>query len=260
MTFATYLMTFNQGKWLMRNLENSYPHVDKIYLMHSELPWGYKPDARKKYTNNVDLNIIKQSPYIDKIEIIEGDWLDDTGQRTDCLQRARKDGVDFLMVHDADEFYFHEDFDRLRKYVESNEQYDAFAVNLYAFWKSFKYVLIDPQRGRIGGTNQTIVNLHRVDHYDYIRDVHTNNLNVVPDIMQFHGSYVLTDAEVYEKVNSTSHSNDYDGEKWYKEVWLPWTLESRNLHPIWPWCWDHCEIFGDPLPEVIEDFDVINGL
>ena len=253
-------MTFNQEKWIMHNLENAYSHVDKIYVMHAQLPWGYKPDAREKYSNKFDLNIIKKSPYIDKISIIEGDWLDDTGQRNFCLQQAKKDGVDFLMVQDADEFYFHDDFDKLRKFVENNEQYDVFDVNLYAFWKSFKYILIDPEKGKIGGTNQTIINLHRVDKYDYIRNTHTYNRITVPEVIYYHGSYVLTDAEVLEKVNSTSHSNDYNGIKWYNEVWLPWTLESRNLHPIWPWCWDHCEIFVDPLPEVIEDFDVVNGL
>ena len=259
MNFATYVMTYDQGKWIMRNLENAYPHVDRIYVMHSELPWGYKPEARKNNTNDFDINIIKQSPYMDKIEIIEGDWLDDTGQRNDCLQRAKKDGCDFLMVHDADEFYFHKDFEKIVEFVKETYNYDVFDIDLYAFWKSFKYVLIDPSKPhRIGGTNQTIVNLHRADKYDYIRNTHTTSRVTIPEVICYHGSYVLTDEEVFKKVNMTSHSNDYDGIKWYNEVWLPWTIESRNLHPIWPWAWDHCEIFEDALPEAIEDFDFVN--
>lgn len=261
MIFATYLMTFDQDKWIMRNLENAYPHVDKIYVMHSKLPWGYKPDAREKYVNTFDLNIINQSPYIDKITIIEGDWLSDTEQRNYCLQWAKKDGVDYLMVHDADEFYFHKDFEKIINYVKNNRLIDVFAIDLYAFWKSFKYILIDPQRGKIGGTNQTIINLHTIEKYDYIRDVRVEcNYMIIPDVICYHGSYVLTNEEVYKKINSTSHSNDYDGEKWYKEVWLPWTLDSKNLHPIWPWCWDHCEIFNEELPEVIKDFDFVNRI
>jgi hypothetical protein len=261
MNFATYLMTYDQDKWIMRNLKNAYPHVDQIYVMHSHLPWGYKPDARTKYTNSFDLNVIKQSKYMDKITIIEGDWLDDTGQRNFCLERARKDGFDYLMVHDADEFYFHEDFEKIRQIVEEEETYEVFEINLYAFWKSFKYILIDPQKpGKIGGTNHTIVNLSRVKKYDYIRNVNTTNRLVIPDVICYHGTYVLTDEELYKKVNMTSHSNDYDGIKWYNEIWLPWTLESRNLHPIWPWCWDHCEIFDGELPEVIKDFDVANNI
>lgn len=258
--FATYLMTYDQNKWIMRNLENAYSHVDQIYVMHSHLPWGYKPEARKTYTNSFDINIIKQSKYMDKITILEGDWLSDTEQRNFCLQFAKKQGIDYLMVHDADEFYFHDDFEKLIEFVKNNPVYDVFAINLYAFWRSFKYILIDPYKGKIGGTNQTIVNLHTVDKYDYIRDVHNVNMITVPDIIQYHGSYVLTNEEVYKKINMTSHSNDYDGIKWYNEVWLPWTIESKNLHPIWPWMWTHCEIFNEPLPECIQDFDATNNL
>jgi hypothetical protein len=258
MIFATYLMTFDQDKWIMRNLENAYPHVDKIYVMHSKLPWGYKPDAREKYVNTFDLNTIKKSSYIDKITIIEGDWMDDTGQRNNCLQIAKKDGVDYLMIHDSDEFYFHKDFDKLVDFVKNDITHDVFSFNLYAFWKSFKYIIINHDQSKIAGNNQTIVNLHRVDHYDRIRDVFTDNMITIPDVICYHGSYVLTNEEVYRKINSTSHSNDYDGEKWYKEVWLPWTLESKNLHPIWPWAWSHCEIFNGLLPEVIEEFDFVN--
>lgn len=258
MIFATYVMTFDQDKWIMRNLENSYPHVDRIYVMYSKLPWGYKPDAREKYPNNFDINIIKSSSYIDKITIIEGDWMSDTEQRNVCLEYAKKDKVDFLMVHDADEFYFHDDFEKLVNFVKANTHIDVFEINLYAFWKSFKYILIDPQKGKIGGTNHTIVNTHTVSKYDYIRNVNSGNHIVVPDIIQYHGSYVLTNEELYKKIKTWSHSNDFDGDKWYNEVWLPWTLKSKNLHPIWPWCWDHCEIFTDPLPEVIEDFDFFN--
>ncbi len=53
MKFATYVMTFDQGKWIMRNLENAYPHVDRIYVMHSHLPWRYKSNAREKYVNTI---------------------------------------------------------------------------------------------------------------------------------------------------------------------------------------------------------------
>lgn len=256
MKFATYVMTYDQGKWIMRNLENSYPHVDRIYVMHSKLPWGYKPDARKNYTNNFDINIIKNSKYMDKIHIIEGDWLSDTEQRTYCLQQAKRDGFDYLMVHDADEFFFHKDFEKIIETVKNNPDIDVFSINLYAFWRSFKYILINHDGSRISGNNQTIVKLKTIDKYDYIRDVQIICYHMtIPDVICYHGSYVLTNDEVFKKVNMTSHSNDYDGIKWYNEVWVPWTLESKNLHPIWPWAWSHCEEFNDILPEVLEGFE-----
>ena len=256
MKIATYVMTYDQGQWIMRNLENAYPHVDRIYVMHSELPWGYKPEARTTYKNTFDINIIKQSRFIDKVTLIEGDWLSDTEQRNDCLQRAKDDGYDYLMVHDADEFFFHKDFEKIIQTIKDNPNVDVFAINMYAFWKSFKYVIVSNDKGRIAGTNETIVNLHTVAKYDYIRNVNSGIHMTVPDVICYHGSYVLTDEEVYKKVNMTSHSNDYDGIRWYNEVWLPWNLESKNLHPIWPWVWTHCEIYEGELPEVISDLKV----
>ena len=258
MKFATYVMTYDQGKWMLRNLENAYPHVDQIYVMHSELPWGYKPEAREKYTNTFDLNIIKDSPYMDKITIIEGDWLGDAEQRNFCRKRAMADGYDFLMVHDADEFYFHNDFDKIRRFVQDNPQYDGYSINLHAFWKNFGHILVNHDDTLVGGCNQTIIKLREGVQYDYIRDTWSENRVVIPDVMQYHGSYVLTDEEVWKKVNMTSHSNDFDGIKWYNEVWLPWTEESTNLHPIWPWAWKRAEKFTGELPEAIEDFDFYN--
>jgi hypothetical protein len=45
--FATMVMVFGQERWIMRNIENAYPHVDQIYLMYSKLPWNYNPKARE---------------------------------------------------------------------------------------------------------------------------------------------------------------------------------------------------------------------
>lgn len=197
---------------------------------------------------------------MDKITLIEGDWLSDTDQRTECLQKAKKDGIDFLMVHDADEFYFHQDFEKIKDIVFNEPTYEVFDMNLYAFWRAFKYRIINHDQSPISGCNQTVVNLHRVNKYDHIRDVHTSNRMVIPEVICYHGSYVLTDEEAWKKINMTSHSNDYDGVKWYNEVWLPWTLDSRNLHPIWPWAWSHCEIYEGELPEPIKDFDKVHML
>ena len=253
MKFATYVMTFDQGQWIMRNLENAYSHVDHIYVMHSELPWGHNPSARITYKNKFDINIIKQSKYIDKITIIEGDWMSDTDERNYCLQRAKEDGFDYIMVQDADEFFFHKDFEKILQLVKDNPEVDVFAIDLYAFWKSFKYIIISNDKGKIGGTNQTIVNLHTVNKYDYIRNVHGGNHMTLPEVICYHGSYVLSDEQLYRKIKTWGHSMDFDSDKWYNEVWLPWTLESKNLHPIWPWVWTHCEVFMGELPEVIAD-------
>ena len=75
MKFATHIALFGQDKWIMKNIENAYSHVDVIYIAYSKLPWSYNPMARQEYKNSFDLNKIKNSKFFDKINIIEGDWL-----------------------------------------------------------------------------------------------------------------------------------------------------------------------------------------
>jgi hypothetical protein len=255
MKFATYVMVFDQNKWIMRNLENAYPHVDRIYVMYSKLPFTHNPEARKTFTNSFDLNIIKQSKYMDKISIIEGNWDSDTEQRNFCLQCAKADGFDYLMVHDADEFYFHDDFEKIISIVKKYKDADVFHINEYVFWKSFKYIIINSEGTKIGAVAQSIVNLHTIEKYDYLRDVEIFCKQLtIPDVICYHGSYVLSDQEAYKKIKTWSHFGDFNTDKWYYEVWLPWTLESKNLHPMWPEVWSHCEIYKDLLPEVIKDF------
>ena len=252
--FATYVMTFEQDKFIMRNLENSYPHVDHIYVMYSKYPWNYNPDAREIYPNTFDLNLIKNSPYMDKITIIEGQWDTDTDQRNACLSTAKEDGVDYLMVHDADEYYFHKDFEQLVQFIKESPNYDVFEIMVKVFWKSFDNIIINHDGSEVSGLNQTIVNLNRIDHYDHIRDVYTMNKITVEGIYCYHGSYVLTNEEVYKKINTWSHNKDFNTEKWYNEVWLRWTEESRNLHPIWPWAWMKAQKYTGNLPEVLNNF------
>jgi hypothetical protein len=255
MKFATYVMVFDQNKWIMRNLENSYQHVDRIYVMYSRLPWNYNPNAKQTFTNSFDLNIIKRSKYMDKISIIEGDWDNEVEERNFCLQRAKADGFDYLMVHDADEFYFHDDFEKIISLVKICKDIDIFHINNYVFWKSLKYIIINSEGTKIGMISQSIINLHTIEKYEDTRNVKRVCVRLtMPEIICYHGAYVLSDRETYKKIKTWAHFVNFDTDKWYNEVWLPWTLESKNLHPIWPKVWSHCEIYEGLLPEVIRDF------
>jgi hypothetical protein len=128
MKFATHVLVFNQDKWILKNLENSYPHVDRIYISYSKRPWIYNRNARKVYENNFDLSLITNSPFADKITIIKGVWDLDEEQRNACLARAREDGMDFLLIHDADEFYTHAGFEKLLHEIEKDPEYDYYTT------------------------------------------------------------------------------------------------------------------------------------
>ncbi|MCK9446502.1 class I SAM-dependent methyltransferase [bacterium] len=252
--FATYVLAFNQDKWIMRNIENSYPHVDRIYIMYSTMPWKDNPEARSKYKNNLDLNIIKNSPYMDKITIVEGEWDSDSDERNAALKKAKEDGCDFLMVHDADEFYFHSTFEKIVKTVKDSTKYDAFDIYSKVFWKSFNHIIVNHDDTYISGQNQTIINLHKFDKYDKLRDVKTDKRYIFDEpVVCYHASYVLNDKQLYEKIFTWSHYKDFNPKEWYENKWINWNYDTRELHPIWPFAWAKAEDYYGPLPEVIED-------
>ena len=157
--FATHVVLFGQDKWIMRNIANAYPHVQKIYIAYSEVPWTYNPNARSQYKNSFDLNIIRNSQYADKIVIIEGVWDTEEAQRNACADQAAKDGMDYLIIHDADEFYFHKDFEKLKQFIFDNPNSDYYKVGWLCFWKSFNYVLLTPNGQPICGYPEFAINL-----------------------------------------------------------------------------------------------------
>lgn len=253
--FATHVLLFGQDKWIMRNIANAYPHVNKIYIAYSELPWTYNPNARNLYKNSFDLNIIRNSEFADKIHIIEGLWDDEEAQRNACAEQAAKDGMEYLIIHDADEFYFHEDFENLKRYINNNPTADYYKVGWLCFWKSFNYVLLTPNGQPICGYPEFAINLKNGVRFQSKRRPDRSKFLIIPTEHGacYHGSYVLTNEELLQKINSWGHTNDFDKEKWYNEKWLKWNENTLNLHLVTPNDWSKAKKYNGKLPEVISD-------
>lgn len=263
MKFATFVLAYNQDKWIMRNIENAYPHVDKIYVGYSHYPWNYNPASRYSKLNSFNIDILKNSPYYDKIQIVEGNWEHEYDERNEILNIVKQDGFDYLMIHDADEFYFHEDFEKLKSIIRNNPEYDAYCVKLLTFWKSFNYVLISPEvwsdgaklEGPISGMAEVVMNLKSDHKFTHIRYSGAQKYLIIneKDLVYYHGSYVLSNEELYRKIKTWAHTVNFDTDKWFNEKWLNWTPETINLHPIWPHAWTRAEKYTGKLPEVISD-------
>lgn len=253
--FATHVVLFGQDKWIMRNIANAYPHVQKIYIAYSEVPWTYNPNARSQYKNSFDLNIIRNSQYADKIVIIEGVWDTEEAQRNACADQAAKDGMEYLIIHDADEFYFHKDFENLKQFIFDNPNSDYYKVGWLCFWKSFNYVLLTPNGQPICGYPEFAINLKNKVRFLSKRRPNKSNFLIIPteNGACYHGSYVLSNDELLQKINTWGHANDFDKEKWYNEKWLNWTEDSKNLHLVTPSDWSCAKRYIGDLPEVIAD-------
>ncbi len=256
MKLATEVLVFGQDKWIMKNIENSYPHVTKIYILYSKLPWNYNPQARHVYKNSFDINIIKISKYIDKIHIIEGDWLTEESQRNACVDQAKKDGINYLMIHDADEFYFYNDFIKIKQYIVENPNFDVYKCPWHNFWKSFKYLTLNTDGSNIAGYPEIILNLDRNVRFERKRRPTSTYNTIISNVSCFHASYVLTDNELREKLKTWGHHNDFNVDNWYNNIWLKWTPDMKNLHPISPSVWYIASEHKLELPEVLKNVDL----
>lgn len=234
---ATHQCLFGQEKWILKNLENCYPFVDKIYLSYSNLPWGYNHSARSTYTNNLDIETIKNSIYADKVEILHGDWLNEQDQRNHCLDKAKSDGMDYLIIQDADEFYLNEDYLKLVNFIKENPNNDVYRCAWISFWKTTDYVVVNENGDDIVGYPQIAININNGVRFKDRRNPNSDSFITIPDIICYHMSFVLTDEECMTKLKTWGHSHEFNTDSWFNNVWLNWTINTRNMHPIDPKAW-----------------------
>jgi len=254
MKIATHILLFNQDRWILKNIEMIAPFVDKIYVAWSEFPWSYNPQARDLFKNKSNPDILKQSPYYNKIELITGVWNLDEDQRNVCLDAAKRDGMDYLLMIDADEFYSCDDLSKLIEDIKFNPNYDYYTTPWFTFWKDFNHVLVNENGHVINGHPEVCVNLKHENRFVRCRRPSGSHIKQLNSICG-HASYVLTDEECWSKINTWGHAHQFDKEHWYKNKWLNWNENTLDLHPITPSLWKKAII----RPKEIKLSEVINN-
>lgn len=254
--FAAHVLMFNCDQFILRMIENCGPFVDKIYVAYSDLPWTYNPDARTKYRNTTDKNILKHSKYQAKIELIEGVWDTEEEQRNSCLEKAKADGFDYLLIHDADEYYTQHDYAMNLKHIECNPEWELYATPWCSFWKNLDYVIHDADGSEILGYPEFAINLHKDVKFVRARTTSAKERFILKGLC-YHLSFVYSDDEVYKKISTWGHAHQFNRDKWYQNKWIKWNEHVRNLHPIEPAAWKRAVKFKGDLPEALAGFEAL---
>jgi hypothetical protein len=134
------------------------------------------------------------------------------------------------LIVDADEFYTPEDIGRLVGQIR-NTEYDAiYATHMNVYWKTPSHLLLPEQ------FDYPIIAIKTDKRFLSKRHVEPTVKTTGTDreLTMHHMSYVRNDAQMRKKIESFEHSTEFDTETWYNNVWLPWTKDSRNLHPVVP--------------------------
>lgn len=267
MRFSVLILFYDCDQFILRAIENCAPNIEKIYIAYSPLPWSYNPEAREKFKNPSDPSILQQSEHLDKIELIEGDWLTEEDQRNEVLDRAKAEGFDYLIIQDADEFFRAEDYQANLRQIEANPDYAYYRTPWYQFWKSTDYVLrcrysycyrkkkveVKLEDTLLSFSMAFALNLHKDIRFEHCRRPTQLDDYLILDGICFHLSYVLSDAQVERKIQTYGHTGQIRHATWLRRKWYGWRPSSRCLHPLSPAVWVCAERFRESLPDELVD-------
>jgi uncharacterized protein (UPF0335 family) len=252
--FALHVLMWNCDKFILRMIENCGPYVEKIYVAYSTNVWSYNPKAKNIFHNSTKKNILENSKYFEKIEIIEGEWETEVEQRNACLQKAKDEGFDFLIIHDADEFYKNADYQNNFKEIIQNPDFDIYQMPWCTFWKSLEYIIETKSGEFIDGYQNFAINCKKDILFNRARGTNAKSVFKLSGVC-FHLSYVNSDDEIYSKINTWGHSSEFNREKWFKNKWLKWNENTKDLHPLLRGLWVKAVKYQGTLPEVLCGFE-----
>lgn len=253
MKIAAHVLAYNVTRFLKPVLENLEPHVDKIYIAYSELPFGYIESSRQTRRNPTTIADIKAASSSNKIEIVTGDWPTEDGMRNTCLEKARADGFDWFLIQDADEFYSDNSWKEIKRILLTNKSDDHFITTWYNFWKSSHFVLTD-LNGNIKGANAGFAIRCKSNIKFTDRRVCNYSYKKIIDTPCHHYSYVMTNEEMAEKIATWSHAHQVFSKSWYKVKWLNWNENTRWLNPVFPTVDVRAVRFPMEQPSFAEEF------
>lgn len=263
MKIGVQVSAYDVNRFLIAMLENCGPHVDRIYATWSRHPWSaYNEDAPRTFQNSTPPDLIDQSGFREKVTFIRGEWPNEESQRNAALERARADGMDFLIVQDADEFYFAEGYQENLLAMTAQPDKPLFQTPWILFWKSVDYALEYREHAGVQNTIYATCPLFAVNvsgfpdlHFTSRRltnYTYTPNSNAQLPATCYHLSWVLSDDEVLRKISTWGHSHQVDIPRWFHWKWLAWRPDTWYLGAIESAEINRAARFNGLLPEEIK--------
>lgn len=269
--FAVQILYYDCEQFILKTIENCADFVEKIYILYSPLPYKkYNPDAVNDYPNPSKLDVLRSSKHFDKIEVISNTWYSEEDQRNEGLEKAIKDGFDFLIIQDADEFYNPEDYLVNLKEITLNPNYTYYRNPWIFYWKTPDYQIVNwyplvfQNWYDDGPLRETTIAYNACFAINCRKDVAFKSRRMPDQSMKplmlsglcHHLSFVLNDAQLMRKLNTWSHTNQVRQiMRWYRVKWLGWTLDAKNIHPIDFVQFNKAERHNRRLPKEIIDFN-----
>jgi len=217
MKIATYTQCYRAEDMIKDSLNSFKGLVDYQLVLISEKPWRGEPLPQDK---------TQEIAEAEGAEVVVGYWPEELQQRNLGLKLLKD--YDWIINIDADEYYEPDSAKKIIEFAKTNPPLAAYGIKtMKTYWKTKDYV-IDPPEG--GGrlvlmkpTITIITTLCIEEHWGFLPE----------DIIMHHYSYVRSDQAMETKMEYTA-TQEPIVKDWYEKVWLKWTPEMKNLHPVHP--------------------------
>lgn len=227
LVFGAQMLAYNQEEYIGYSLESLVPEVDVVGVAYASEPFSaYNALARRafKRVDNTRAILEDLSTRHENILIIEGRWDCEEDMRNDTLDALRTRGVDVCFIVDADEFYSPGILAKIRSLVVLLDRPGT------VFWARYKncyrrlnYVIDTPQL-------RLPIAVHLTSHtsFESLRIPSGEKRRLPPELYYWHVGYVLPDDRMWEKINTFGHAHEISHD-WFRDKWLNWTPETRDL-------------------------------
>jgi glycosyltransferase involved in cell wall biosynthesis len=229
------VLAYKQEDYVAFCIRSISPSVDLVLVLFSEEPFtAYNPRARSHFsrpdrTGQILRDLDRETG---NLAVLEGVWNDEATMRNAGLAYLRGCGVEACLIVDADEIYPEGGIEALRGEIERRNRPGSVYFSRYeTCYRRFDYVVESDHRLPVA------VHLEPSTTFPLRRRPVGDRVDL-PDRMFFwHMGYVLSDARMWEKINTFSHAHEVvDG--WFEQKWLGWTPQTRDLfrkEPVSRW-------------------------
>jgi hypothetical protein len=232
MKLACVTICYHEERFIAKFIQAMQNRVDKILVLSSTKPWNGEND---EIDNTA---AIAESLGAD---VFAYDWPTEHEQRQ-AGQHLLAD-YDWIIVLDPDEYILDADWIKLIKFLET-APHDAYVPQMQnTYWK--RGFVIDPPEDY----KQIIAVRPSVNFIDK-RVVDCGWAHAPIDLHHF--SWARTDKECLRKITSYGHAKEFDGLKWFSEVWQ--SDRTTDLHPLTPTSLK--EAVRVELPEELEELNL----
>lgn len=233
------LLAYNEQRYILPAIRQWRPHVDKLIVLLSSVPWNNIDDDYRDRTQEL-------LHYEDDIEVHVRNWRSEAEQRNFGLEQLKD--CDYVLTFDPDEFLTAKDIGKLLTRLKDPLDYQNAVLKplpcfradkLETYWRDFDHVLSPIDR------HKPIIAVDpRQAAFSEHRQIPLEQIQTIPVVIH-HLSWVRNDIEVQNKIRSFSHAGQVRPD-WYKQKWL-----ARAAKDVRPYGMEVSNVVSGSLPEEI---------